>query len=47
MPHREMRPGGAIVLTAVSGARAVLGAQEVASLQFGSSVSVIGGVSLI
>ena len=37
----------AIVLTAVSDARAVLGAEEVAGLQIGSSVSVIGGVSLI
>ena len=40
-------PGGAIVLTAVSDARPVLGAEEVAGLQIGSSVSVIGGVSLI
>ena len=35
------------MLTAVSDARAVLGAEEVAGLQIGSSVPVIGGVSLI
>ena len=34
-------------MTAVSDARAVLGAKEVAGLQIGSSVSDIGGVSLI
>ena len=35
------------MLTAVSDAGAVLGAEDVAGLQIGSSVSVIGGVSLI
>src|SRR5687767_10970930 len=43
----SLYPGGAIVLTAVSDARVVLGAEEVAGPQIGSSVSVIGGVSLI
>jgi hypothetical protein len=40
-------PGGVIVTTAMSDAGAVLGAEEVAGLQIGRSVSVMGGVSLL
>jgi hypothetical protein len=40
-------PGGAMVLTSVSDAGAVLGAREVAGLHIGSSATVVGRVSLI